>query len=205
MDIDISQPIFGSPVLEWLSQYGYFILLPLLMFEGRVVGLIAAALAHLGYLNLVLVWALAVIAGTLSDTFYYFLGRSGHGLLTKFSWTRRLVDRASRHYTVSSAAAFLRTHGFKTFFFTKSVPSVSWPLQIAAGASRLDVRKYYLACFSANLIWSTVIMGLGYGMGYLSQNINIYIFIAIAILLLASFFVLGWKYANRISREANYE
>jgi membrane protein DedA with SNARE-associated domain len=183
--IDIYQPILGLPLLDWLSQYGYFVLLPLLMIEGRVVGLIASALATPGYLNIFIVWTLMVTAGLLSDTFYYFLGNSGSSFARRFRFTRRIIKRIESSPTGSLAPEFFDTYGARTFFFTKSVPSLSWPLQIVAGASFMNKRKYFTACVTANVVWSSVTAGTGYFMGYLAQQVSIYFVLAFFILVIA--------------------
>lgn len=199
--IDLYQPILGNSLLEWFTIYGYLILLPLLVLEGRVVGLIAAALAHVGYFNIMVVWILMVLAGFISDTFYYFLGRSGSRFMNRYWITRKLSRRIGENETVRGAPRFFEKHGAKTFFLTKAVSSLSWPLQIAAGASRMDTRRYYAACMAGNLVWSTLFAAIGYFMGYIAQRTSIYLVIALSVIIIATIYYLGKKVSRHFSKE----
>lgn len=194
--IDIYQPILGLPLLEWFSLYGYIILIPLMFLEGRVVSMIAAAFAQLGLLNIYLVWGLLITVSIMSDVFYYHVGRSGSGIMEKLPFTRRIATRFRNSRPGNTTVSYFHEHGAKIFFLTKAVPSVSWPLQIVAGASRMPPKSYFLACLASNLVWGTLFVSIGYFMAYLAQRINIYLFIILAIGVLFSLFFLG-KYLNK--------
>lgn len=200
--IDITQPIFGSSLPDWLSEYGYFILLPLMALEGRVVGLIAAALAHLGYLNIYLVWVTAIVAGLISDATYYSIGRWSTGFLGRFRVVERAMHRFRHSPTGTVTREFVERRGVNIFFFTKAVPSVSWTLQLIAGGYRLDAKKYFTVCFVANIFWGTLTMVTGYFMGYLTQEINTYLVILIGIILVAALYYIGRRFSAKLSQES---
>lgn len=199
--IDLYQPIFGSTLIEWFSTYGYLVMLLLLIIEGRVIGLIAAALAHLGYWNIFMVWALLILASAISDTVYYFLGRYGSHAARKF-WLTRFISQKIQSYAGSGTTKnFFEKHGMKTFFLSKSVSSLSWPLQLTAGAAGMSIRKYYIANITGGLVWSTVFVGLGYFMGYLAQIINIYVAIALAIVIVITLFFISREVADMFAKD----
>lgn len=198
--IDLYQPIFGHPILEWFSLYGYFILLPLMVIEGRLVGLITSALAGLGYFNIFIIWALLVFAGVISDVFYYSLGRSGSSFMQRFRATRLIAERMKKSAVGNSTTNFFNTQGAGVFFATKAISSLSWPLQIAAGASRMDKKSYYGVNFAADVVWSTLTALIGYFMGYLAQRISIYAIFAIAAALVGIMFYANRRVSKRFSK-----
>lgn len=205
MVIDLYQPIFGSTLIEWFSTYGYIIMLILLIVEGRALGLVAAALAHLGYWNIFMVWVLLILAGAISDTVYYYLGKYGSQAANKLWLTRKISEKIQSYTGNDSTQDFFNKYGTKTFFLSKSVSSLSWPLQLTAGASGMNVRKYYIANLTGGIVWSTVFTGLGYFMGYLTQVINIYAAIGISMVVVIMLYFISREVAESFSRDKLFE
>lgn len=96
--------------------------------------------------NIVLVGALGAIGGSLGEMTGYMLGRGGRG----FAQNNKMVLRAE---------AWMKTRGFVTVFAFALVPFL--PVDIAgvvAGALRMTVWKFLLACFLGKAILYVVII-----------------------------------------------
>jgi membrane-associated protein len=64
----------GQCIFDFLTQYGYWVMLPLAIVEGPATTLVASILASLGALNIFLVFAISIVGDIIGDVFLYFLG-----------------------------------------------------------------------------------------------------------------------------------
>lgn len=86
-------------------HYGYWILFPLTIVEGPIVTIVAAFLASLGYLNVYVVFLVALLGDVVGDTLYYLMGRH---------WG----DRAVRTYGHRIGITEARIDQVRVTFFT---------------------------------------------------------------------------------------
>ena len=66
-------------VLNTLQTHGLALLFPLAILEGPIVTVIAAYVARLGYLNIVAVYVVVVVADLVGDVVSSMIGRASHG------------------------------------------------------------------------------------------------------------------------------
>ncbi len=66
-----------SEIVEWLSEYRYFALLPLAVAERPIVTIIAGYLSSVGRLSLLVVLPVVIVGDLVGDSLLYFTGRWG--------------------------------------------------------------------------------------------------------------------------------
>ena len=130
--------ITGQHIFEFLSRYGYWIMLPLMIIEGPVATLIAAMLASLGAFNAFVVLVLSIAGDIVGDVILYGLGHK-YGMafvrnVGKYiGITEPLVLRMEKYF---------ERHGGKTIFAVKSTTGLCWATFTAAGIVRMDFKKF---------------------------------------------------------------
>jgi membrane protein DedA with SNARE-associated domain len=161
----------GQDIFHFLQQYGYFVMLPLMIVEGPVVTIIAAMLASLGAFNIFAVFGFSVLGDLIGDVIFYSLGyKFGMGFVRGpgkyLGITENLVLRMEKYFA---------RHGGKTIFVVKSTTGLCWATFTAAGIVKMDFKKFLEYSFYGGLIWSGLLVALGYFYGYLWREIKTYI------------------------------
>ncbi len=161
--------------VEGLSQtlpgWGYPIMLLLMILEGPVITMIAAFLASLGIFNWVVVFALSMAGDIMGDVILYLLGYfGGHPIVNRvqkiLNIKRGMVEKLEERF---------EKNGAKIIFYVKSTTGLSWITFILAGTVRMPFRKFVLFSFFGGIIWSGLLVGLGYFFGYAAEQIEQYI------------------------------
>ena len=142
---------------QLLLTYGYPLLFVGTFLEGETIVVIAAYLAHRGYLSLPLVMAAAFLGSFGGDQLYFHLGRTkGQALLKKHrAWevgtarARRLLDR----YGVLFVLGFRFLYGLRTIS------------PFAIGLCKYPVRRFILLNGLGGIVWAVVVAGGGYLFG----------------------------------------
>ncbi len=161
----------GQAIIQFLSDYGYWILLPLMIVEGPIVTLIAAFMASMGIFNVYVVFFLSVLGDILADILFYGIGR----------WKGMLfVKKIGRHIGITEALVmkmeeFFVNHGGKTIVAVKSTTGLCWTTFIAAGIVKMSFWKFLGYSFLGGLAWSAFLVFVGYFFGNLYEQIAEYI------------------------------
>jgi membrane protein DedA with SNARE-associated domain len=158
----------GQHIFTFLSHYGYWMMLPLMIIEGPVVTLMSAILAKLGAFNIWLVFFFSVLGDIIGDVFLYYLGyKFGASFVEKFGKyigiTEKLITRMKKYFA---------HHGGKTIFAVKSTTGLCWATFAAAGIVRMDFKKFLKYSFLGGLVWSGFLVAMGYFFGYLWREIR---------------------------------
>lgn len=189
----------GQQIFDFLSQYGYLIMLPLMILEGPVVTILAATLAALGAFNVWIVFGLSILGDMIGDVLLYAAGyRWGLGFVRRagryLGITERLVVRMEKYFS---------RHGGKTIFAVKSTTGLCWATFVAAGIVKMSFRKFLKYSFLGGLVWSGFLVAMGYFYGYLWREINQAIeWIGWVIMLLVALtIIVATMYKNREARQ----
>jgi membrane protein DedA with SNARE-associated domain len=161
----------GQNIFQFLHQYGYWMMLPLMIIEGPIVTVIAAMLASLGAFNVFLVLILSIAGDIIGDVALYALG---------YRYGMRFVRSAGKYFgitekLVTSMSEYFGKHGGKTIFIVKSTTGLSWATFTAAGVAKMDFGKFLKNSFYGGIVWSGLLVAMGYFYGYLWREIKIYI------------------------------
>jgi membrane protein DedA with SNARE-associated domain len=164
----------GQQIFEFLSHYGYWIMLPLMIIEGPIITIIASMLAKLGAFNVFIVFILSVAGDMIGDIILYYLGytlgKSFVGKVGKYiGITENLILKIEKYFN---------KHGGKTIFTVKATTGLCWATFAAAGIVKMDFRKFVKYSFLGGLAWSGFLVAMGYFYGYMWVQLRHYIKIA---------------------------
>ncbi len=152
-------------IMDWVIQYKYWIIFPLVVIEGPMVTIISGLLASLGYLNFFIAFPVIFAADITSDSIYYFLGRWGRDRFHKknnsfIGIKSRQIVKLERHF---------EKHGGKTLIIGKYMHLFIIPIMISAGMAKIRYLKFLFFVLIGNLPKSLILILVGFyfGSGYL--------------------------------------
>jgi membrane protein DedA with SNARE-associated domain len=148
---------------DLLIHLGYVALFIGTFLEGETVLLLAAFLAHRGYLNIYLVVGVATLGTILGDQVFYFIGRKrGMAFLDRRPWWKSKTLRAQ---------ALIRRHELLiilTFRFLYGLRNI---IPFALGVSGTRPHRFVPFNIAAAAVWAAVIGGLGYSLGEVAASV----------------------------------
>ncbi len=177
-----------------LSQYGYPALILGLLLEGETILILAAFMAHRGYLNLPLVILLGCLVSFASDQFFFWMGR------TKGS--RFLETRPGWQPHVEKAQSLLEKNANLLSLGVRFMYGLRTALPFVIGMSKFDQKKFVFLDFIGAALWALT-FGLtgkliGHVMGAIFEDVREHeIAIALAIILAGAAFGLYRWYTNK--------
>lgn len=140
-----------------IATYGYTIVFAGALIEGETVLVLAGVAAHLGYLSLAKVIAVAALGGFLGDQIYFFLGRRyGLALLDRFPAARAVAPR------VDALVVKHRALVVPLLRFTYGVRTVG---PILIGAGRMNPLSFAVLNAVGAVAWAVLVGGAGYLFG----------------------------------------
>jgi membrane protein DedA with SNARE-associated domain len=166
-------------VLQLIQTYGLWILAPVSVIEGPIATVIAAWLAHQGYLNIVAVYLVCVLGDLVGDSLLYAVGRFGAG---------SLPPRLSRWLGMTTARQIaltehFRTMGGRTLLFGKWTHSAGMAILIASGMAQMGFGRYLWFNLLGTLPKTLIFTLVGYFLGATYGLIDTYIYQGSLILL----------------------
>jgi membrane protein DedA with SNARE-associated domain len=151
-----------------LAVYGYAALLPLTAIEGPAVTVFAGFLAAQGLFDIAGVYAVAVLGDLIGDVMYYAVGRwASRRWMVQPKANRRGRWAARLHQRVSVLAPRIRTRAGAMLLFGKLTHSAGFAVLLAAGAARVDLRRFLAFNLLGTLPKVLVLVLLGYWFGRL--------------------------------------
>lgn len=158
---EIFDTVFNLLRSEGLQEWGiwsYPLLTVLVIVEGRIVTLLAAVAASLGYMRLPLVMICAIVAGIVADGLWYLLGYK-YGKEPVLRYGRWLGLR--RHH-LEQVEAEMQEHGPRLLFVAKAFGVFVIPVLVAAGMARLPFRRWFPIVLLGELVWVPALAVIGY-------------------------------------------
>jgi membrane protein DedA with SNARE-associated domain len=150
----------SSLIIALFLKYRYAIFIPLAIFEGTTVALIAGVLFAMGILDLVITYIILIIGDIIPDTLWYQIGRHAH--------RRDLIRRFGHHIGMTPERLdFLeylwRRHPMTTIALSKLAYGISAPMLMTAGHARVPLKLYYGTAIPVSTIQYGIIMLIGMG------------------------------------------
>jgi membrane protein DedA with SNARE-associated domain len=181
----------NQTLIEIISTWGYPILFILVIVEGPLSTLTGAFLASMGILYWPWVLAISILGDIIGDTILYLIGRTGGP---------KVIPRASRLLKIkkrelNKLQRRFQKNGAKIIFFVKSTTGLGWITFILAGAAKIKFRLFLFYAFLGGIIWTSLLVFLGYFFGTLAEEINRYIRYAgwvIFVLAILLIFAISW-------------
>ena len=140
-----------------IATYGYPVVFAGALLEGETVLALAGVAAHLGYLSLLKVVAVAALGGFLGDQFYFFLGRRyGLAILERFPAAKAVAPR------VDALVVKYRLLVVPLLRFAYGVRTAG---PIVVGASRMRAPEFVALNALGAVAWAILVAGAGYLFG----------------------------------------
>lgn len=179
-------------VMALIQAYGLWILAPFAIIEGPIATVLAAYLAHGGYMNVAAVYMVCVLGDLIGDAILYLLGRYGAG---------RLPDGITQRLGMTQARKLAMTQHFtakggRTLILAKITHSAGLPVLIASGMAQMNFPLYLWYNLLGTLPKTAALVLIGYYFGAAYGLIDAYIY-RISLGLLALFLLGGGYYMWR--------
>jgi membrane-associated protein len=153
-------------IIHLLLTYKYIILIPLSIIEGPIVTVICGFLVTLKFFNPLLVYVIMVAGDIVGDGLIYYIGYSGKKFLKYFRVTEERLEAAKKY--------FAENHK-KAIAMSKLVHGIGFTGLVAAGASHVPYKRYFLTCAIISIIQSFVMLMLGIFFGHAYTQIGKYL------------------------------
>jgi len=144
----------------------YALLFPIAIIEGPIITVVAGFLAADQVVNFFLVYLIVVAGDVTGDCFYYCIGRFGG---------KKFFDRWGRYFgitteRIASMEKHFSKHSGKTILISKITHGIGPAILIAAGASHVTFKKFFIFSALGALPMSLIFLSIGYffGQAYLS-------------------------------------
>lgn len=182
-----------------ISQFGYPALIVGLLLEGETVLVLAAFMAHRGYLALPAVILIGFVVTFASDQFFFWLGRTkgSQFLESKPQWKPN-VDKAKSLLHRNTTLLFI---GFRFMYGLRTV------MPFVFGLSKFDPRRFALLNLIGAFLWALLFGVAGYMFGQMVEAVLIDVdkyelWIALAIVLVGASVWLYRRHTSKIIRKA---
>jgi len=187
------------PLETFISQFGYPALIAGLLLEGETVLVLAAFMAHRGYLNLPLVILIGFVVTFASDQFFFWLGRTkGNQFLEKKPAWKPNVEKARSLLGRNTTLLFI---GFRFMYGLRTV------MPFVFGLSKFDPRRFALLNLIGAFLWALLFGMAGYLFGQIVEVVLIDVdkyelWIALAIVLIGVSVWLYRRHTIKVVRKA---
>lgn len=190
-------------LLGYLMTYRYILIIPLTIIEGPIVMVLCGFLLRFGTFDLLPLYGALTVADLIGDIGWYCVGRFGGLPFIRrfgkfFSVTEKTLERTT--------ALFHKYHN-RILFISKITMGFGFALVtlITAGIAKVPFRKYLLFNVSGQLIWTAVLLSVGYLFGNLYTSIDKTFrdvtLVAIIIIVIILFYGFGKYISQRIGEK----
>ncbi len=160
-----------TEITNLLIQYRYFILFPIVVFEGPIITVVAGFLTSLGYFNFFTVYAVAVAGDLAGDALHYAVGYWGGGKFIRKYGHYFFMDEKR---IIKLEKSFER-NGNKMLFIGKMAHGAGGAFLIAAGLVKMPFREFMRSNLLATILKSLTLLLLGFYYGAFLSKINSYL------------------------------
>lgn len=182
--------ITAQELSQSLPGWGYTVMLALMVIEGPLTTLTAAFLASIGIFDVWLVLGLSIFGDVIGDVIFYSIGRLGGKPMVQL--TNKLLRL--NQSTIEKIESTFEEKGAKIVFYVKITTGLSIITFILAGTAKMDFKKFLNFSLLGGLVWSGMLVGLGYFFGFAAVQIEKYIKFAgwlIFLIALVTFFFIS--------------
>lgn len=140
-----------------IINYQYLILFLLITIEGPIATVVSGFLVAQGFMDIYLVYPLALVADLFGDSIYYLLGRYGRHFVFKiFNFNKKRIKNIENHFT---------EHGGKTILIGKISHGVGAIFLFVAGIAHISYRKFLFYNTIGTIPKTAILILIGYFFG----------------------------------------
>ncbi|HKJ63014.1 MAG TPA: hypothetical protein VKA94_13655 [Hyphomicrobiales bacterium] len=147
---------------QLITDYRYWIIIPLSIFEGPVVAFIVGTLSSLGYFNPYIAMCIFFTKDMVMDGTFYFLGRYAK----QTAFVHRILKKGG--FLTESTESFKEVwelHGFRTMFLVKLPHGFSSAFLVMSGFVEAPIRRFFVYAAVIALAQYAIVLVLGYYFG----------------------------------------
>jgi membrane protein DedA with SNARE-associated domain len=159
---------------HFLLTYTYFAFLPLAILEGPIVTIVGAFFAGQGYMNIYIVYALAVAGDTLGDGLHYALGRYGGVRMVRRFGARFGVTVETLHEVRANYFGSRRSL-WKIITAAKVTHAPCSSILVTCGLLKVNVIEFLVINFVNNIFKVLFFVLIGFYFGQYYKTIDGYI------------------------------
>ncbi len=159
-----------ASVLNYLIQYRYYLIIPLTLVEGPIVMVLCGFLWRLGQFDFLPLYVSLMTGDLLADIGWYFVGFYwGHPFIKKFGKFFSITDASLKR-----ALNLFHKYHERILIISKLTMGLGFALVtlITAGMSKVPFRKYLIFNVVGEVIWTALLMTLGYFFGNLYYTVD---------------------------------
>ncbi len=149
-------------LVQLITDYRYWIIIPLSIIEGPVVAFVVGTLSSFGYFNPFIAMGIFFTKDILMDGTFYFLGRYAkqtafvHRILKKGGLLTESTDSFKEAWDI---------HGFRTMFLVKLPHGFSSAFLVMSGLVEAPLRRFFVYAAIIALVQYSIFLVLGYYFG----------------------------------------
>lgn len=161
----------SQQIIHLIHIWGYPLMFVLMIIEGPFATMIAAFLSSQGYFNVGIVFILSVMGDIAGDVGLYHIGYFGGP---------HIIEKTRKFLKISNSVVeklrdkFHQNSG-RLIFYVKSTTGLAYITFTLAGALRMKLAKFLKFSFLGGLVWSSLLVLIGYFFGYAAEQVSQYI------------------------------
>ncbi len=159
-----------ATLIGWIGTYRYVILLPIAIVEGPIITIICGFLCAQGQLELWIVYIIVILGDLIGDVVWYYIGyRYGYAFAKKWGERFGLTDQK-----IEQVKEKFHKHKHSILFLSKITNGLGLALVVlfTAGLSKIPFRRYMIINFTGQLVWSGILLVIGYEFGNALNKID---------------------------------
>ncbi|MFA6993765.1 MAG: DedA family protein [Patescibacteria group bacterium] len=148
------------PIIDYLLAGKYLAIFIASILEGPVTMAATGFLWHLGYFQLLPAYLCLLFGDLVGDIIWYYVGYfGGHQFVARFGRFVGLTEELGEKIKV-----FFRRHDNKILLISKMTMGFGFAVAtlVTAGLARVPIKKFIAMNFLGGLIWTALLMALGY-------------------------------------------
>ncbi|MDR3163304.1 MAG: DedA family protein [Helicobacteraceae bacterium] len=194
-------------IVELVANMGYIGIVIMMFLESsffpfpsEVAMIPAGYLASKGEMNIYAAIACGVLGSLLGSLFNYFLAATlGKKLMLRYGRYIFFTEE-----TMRKVELYFDRHGHISIFSGRLVPVVRQYISLPAGLARMNIFLFSLFTSAGAMIWSAVLVFLGYFIGENQEMIERYLYVAIIATLVFVIFIAAIYVFVRKRRKKNH-
>ncbi len=173
--------------VELHADIAYLLIVLGVIIEGEIVVIIAGIFANLGSLNIFVAFIMTMIGGASKSIIGYSFG---------YYLQRKHSENSIVKYSERRVGYFLPRFGERPFFSVFAsrflILGLHWFTLVFSGYKKIKLRTFAEAELASLMLWSTLVLALGYFFSYTALSISrdVRRFIGIIFLFFIAFFIL---------------
>lgn len=137
-----------AQLLEWMKEYGYFILFIWSMLEGESGLIMAGLFSHTGDMNILIAIFVAGLGGFAGDQTYFYIGRFNK----KYVYHKLKNQRRK----LALAHLLLKKYGWPIIFLQRYMYGLRTVIPISIGLTRYDAKLFAFINLMSAWCWAAV-------------------------------------------------